>query len=279
MVIYGIIVIGLAYMVTYSTVPVIGKMLAKADFVRPNFRGDMIPLGVGIVFALTLLITGSVWILLQPDQARNTLLFLFAAFSMALLGLVDDVFGSREASGLKGHLKKLLVEGELTTGALKALAGGMVSLLISLSLIKIEKIQDILLVLLNTFIIALSANAINLLDLRPGRAIKGYLLLAAFLVAFGYNQEEVWLLGILTGSVLAYLPFDLKAQTMMGDTGSNVLGISVGLLAVLVLPLTPKSVYFGLLVLFHLYTEKFSLTRTIENNRVLKFIDMIGREK
>ncbi|ADG82534.1 hypothetical protein [Thermincola potens] len=279
MVIYGIIVIILAYMVTYSIVPVIGKMLAKADFVRPNFRGDMIPLGVGIVFALTLLVTGSVWILLQPDQARNTLLFLFAAFSMALLGLVDDVFGSREASGLKGHLKKLLVEGELTTGALKALAGGMVSLLISLALIKIEKIQDILLVLLNTFIIALSTNAINLLDLRPGRAIKGYLLLAAFLVAFGYNQEEVWLLGILTGSVLAYLPFDLKAQTMMGDTGSNVLGISVGLLAVLVLPLTPKSVYFGLLVLFHLYTEKFSLTRTIENNRVLKFIDMIGREK
>lgn len=279
MYIHGLMTIGIGYLVSYILIPVISTMLLNAGFVRPNYRGEQIPLGVGLVFGLSFLVTGSLWLLLQPAYSATTLLCMFAAFSMMLLGLIDDVFGSRDATGLKGHFKKLLFEKELTTGALKALAGGMVAMAVSIYLFRVDSVMDILFLFLNALIIAFSTNAVNLLDLRPGRAIKGYLFVSLVLIFIGFRNVEIWLLAFLTGAVLAYLPYDLKALSMMGDTGSNVLGVFLGIIAVLVLPLIPKLIFFALLILFHLYTEKVSLTQTIENNRVLKYIDMIGREK
>ena len=69
----------------------------------------------------------------------------------------------------------------------------------------------------------------------------------------------------------------LKAKAMMGDTGSNVLGISIGILMVLGYTLKVRIVWLVFLVLIHLLTEKFSLTKIIEKNKVLNFIDRLGR--
>jgi len=64
---------------------------------------------------------------------------------------------------------------------------------------------------------------------------------------------------------------------MMGDTGSNVLGLTLGFIAIFTLS-TPVKV--GLLIFllgFHVFTEKYSLTKIIEKNKVLTYIDMMGR--
>ena len=142
---------------------------------------------------------------------------------MFFAGILDDIIGNRDVSGLKGHFKSFF-KGTLTTGGFKAIFGGFVGLIISIAIS--ESIPDII---INTLIIALSTNLMNLLDLRPGRAIKVYLviMIVIFITLTGYIKILPLLI---LPNVIAYFNYDLKAKAMMGDTGSNVLGISIGIL-------------------------------------------------
>ncbi|PKM80092.1 MAG: hypothetical protein CVU89_15140 [Firmicutes bacterium HGW-Firmicutes-14] len=277
---FGIKLAGFAlssFIVTLFILPKIKNMLIEAGFVRPNFRREEIPMGVGLVFFLSVLVVTAAGRGLGFMDER-AYAFLFAVGAMGFLGLIDDVFGTRHASGLKGHFKKLIFERELTTGALKALAGGIIALALSVGMAEGTGVSKWASILLNALIMAFSTNAINLLDLRPGRAAKGFLLAAAFIIAAGAGTPELLYLAVVAGSLLAYLPLDLKATAMMGDTGSNMLGMTVGFTAAFVLPAPLKTGYFIFLILFHLLTEKYSLTGIIEKNRVLTYIDMIGRK-
>lgn len=197
-------------------------------------------------------------------------LFVFAMMCMFLAGALDDLIGNRDVSGLKGHFKSLF-KGELTTGGFKALFGGFVGLVVSVCISK-----DIVDIIVNTLVIALSTNLMNLFDLRPGRAIKAYLviIIPIFFTLTGYIKILPLLI---LPNVLAYFNTDLKARAMMGDTGSNVLGISIGVLMAFGYDIKVRVGWLVFLVLMHLITEKFSLTKIIEKNRVLKFIDNLGR--
>ncbi len=267
-----------SFLVTWFILPSIKEMLVEAGFVRPNFRKESIPLGVGLVFylsALVVIAAGAIGGLVYKDAYS----FLFAVGGMGLFGLIDDVFGTRGASGLKGHFKKLFIQREITTGALKALAGGVIALVVSLGNAGGGGFERWLLVVMNTLIMALATNAVNLLDLRPGRAGKGFMLISVFIIAAGFGKAPLWYLATMAGSLAAFLPLDLKAHAMMGDTGSNMLGMTLGYTAVFVLDLPERIGFLVFLVGFHLLTEKYSLTRIIEGNKVLNYIDMIGRDK
>lgn len=248
-------------------------MIRSAGFVRPNYRGQAIPMSAGIVLLpapLVLAVPGS---LVWGGQTVPALVYLFGLFTAALLGLLDDVWGSRDTTGLKGHLSSLL-RGRLTTGGLKALGGGLLGLTLGLTLE-----ASWLGVVVSALLVALAMNAVNLLDLRPGRAGKGFLTVLAVLVVFGWGRAELFFAAVTAGSLLAYLGTDLKAGAMMGDTGSNALGLMLGLTAVWVLALPGKLVCLALLVAFHLLTEKYSLTRIIAGNRMLNYLDLLGRNK
>ncbi len=269
------VVIGGSFAATRIILPYVRGMLVNAGFVRPNFQNQEVPLGVGLVFFLSALVVITIGLYLGWfDKSAYT--FLFALGTVGLVGLVDDVFGSRNTSGLKGHLKKLLHERVLTTGALKALVGGLVALMVSLELKQGTGLSVWVLVLVNTLMIAFSTNAVNLLDLRPGRAGKGFLLFAAPIVILGTGNALLYL-AVIAGSLAAYIPLDLRSQAMMGDTGSNMLGMTVGYVAANVLSIPVKVGFLLFLIGFHILTEKYSLTKTIERNRFLNFIDMIGR--
>jgi UDP-N-acetylmuramyl pentapeptide phosphotransferase/UDP-N-acetylglucosamine-1-phosphate transferase len=189
---------------------------------------------------------------------------------MFFAGVLDDIIGNRDVSGLKGHFKSLL-KGNLTTGGFKALFGGFVGVIISIAISK--NIGDII---INTLIIALSTNLMNLLDLRPGRAIKVYISISVvlFLTLTGYIKALMFLI---VPNVLAYFNYDLKARAMMGDTGSNVLGISIGMLVVMGYSIKIRIGWLVFLVFIHILTEKYSLTKLIEKNKFLNFIDKLGR--
>lgn len=247
------------------------NMITGAGFVRPNYRGDEIPVGVGLVFFLSALAVYTAAFIFLPADLQGKLFGLLLALGcFTLLGLIDDVWGSRTVTGLKGHLLSLC-RGRLTTGGLKAAGGGVAGLLLAASAGHWTMIP------LNALLIALSVNSVNLVDLRPGRAGKVFLVLWLGLLAAMPGSEEMILTAVVAGALLAYLPCDLKARAMMGDTGSNALGATLGMAAVWLLDTPYKAAYLLLLIAFHLFTEKYSLTRIIAGNPLLNYLDKLGR--
>ena len=257
---------------TYAIIPLFRSLLIESNVLRPNYKKDMIPVSMGIVF-LPMLIINAIILAYFTTNFKDMLhifIFLFVLVSMFFAGILDDIIGNRDVSGLKGHFKSLL-NGKLTTGGFKALFGGFIGLVISIAISK--NIYDIV---INTLIIALSTNLMNLLDLRPGRAIKGYLLISIVLL-FTLGEYTRNLLLLIFPNVIAYFNQDLKAKAMMGDTGSNVLGISIGILFVMGYSLKVRLIWLAFLIFIHILTEKYSLTKIIENNKFLNFIDKLGR--
>ena len=107
-------------------------------------------------------------------------------------GLADDALGGGSDKGCRGHLAALR-EGRLTTGMLKLLGIGLLSFVTATSIASTMDNSDpwvaattgwthgALLALgwlAATLVIALAANLVNLTDLRPGRALKTYSVLA-----------------------------------------------------------------------------------------------------
>lgn len=275
--IFYILLLLIGYTGTLAVIPLFKKLLVNSNAVRPNYKGDMIPVSMGIVFLPMMIINGIIIAFsikrLNISTYTNIIylfMFLFGAISMFFAGIMDDIMGNRDVSGLKGHLKSLL-KGNLTTGGFKALFGGFIGILISL--VVSNNIYELI---TNTLIIALSTNLMNLLDLRPGRAIKGYLTITTVMLVTLAGFTKILPL-LLFPNVLAYFNLDLKAKAMMGDTGSNVLGVTIGILVVFGYCVNIKLLWLTFLILIHLLTEKYSLTKIIENNKVLNFIDKLGR--
>ena len=139
---------------TYAIIPLFRSLLIESNVLRPNYKKDMIPVSMGIVF-LPMLIINAIILAYFTTNFKDMLyifIFLFGLVSMFFAGILDDIIGNRDVSGLKGHFKSLL-NGKLTTGGFKALFGGFIGLVISIAISK--NIYDIV---INTLIIALSTN-------------------------------------------------------------------------------------------------------------------------
>lgn len=255
---------------TFIMIPLIIQMLKNAGMVRPNYAGEEIPVGLGLAYLLSTA-TALSFISATAPMANYIFLLLIAMFAMGLLGIIDDAFGSRVYSGLKGHFIALIKDKTLTTGAIKAIFGGLISLYLG------SFYGWGIFIILNGLIIALMTNTLNLLDLRPGRAIKGFIFIYIIILLLTGWNEEVKTLSVLLINLLIYFPFDLKAKAMMGDTGSNVLGVSLGLTMVSTFSIAAKLGTLILLIILHIYTEKYSLSKTIEKFSVLRAIDKLGR--
>ncbi len=208
-------------------------------------------------------------IIFQFIDLKLGALFIITVLAFGLLGLIDDTLGSRDACGFYGHFRALK-NGYLTTGALKALFGGVIALLVST-----VYGEGLLQIIVNSLNLALSANLANLLDVRPGRVGKFFLITSTGLALIGYGSLFSLLL---TASVIAYLPWDLAAKAMMGDVGSNVLGVVIGF-GLLSLPLGGKLIAVVILITVHLYAERYSLTQMIATNSVLRYLDQLGRKQ
>ncbi len=267
----GLLMIG--YLTTLPLLYIIKWAFTHLSYLRPNYKGELIPSSAGIVFVLAAILGLIVLTISFPQllSLPEAVLFISVMAAMSILGLIDDLFGDRAASGFRGHFQALL-KGKITTGAVKALGGFMVALVASY--IITAGFVDLT---LSTLIIALSANLLNLLDLRPGRAGKIFLVTAAPLVLLAGKSEAILVLTLVIGSLLAYLPYDLKSRFMMGDTGSNALGAALGMGMVWSFGLPLKAIVLGLLIGLHFYTERRSLTQVIAAHPLLDYLDRLGR--
>ncbi len=267
---------GLAYVLACGLRGALCALMVDAEFVAPNYRNERIPKGLGILIPLAAIlpIGALVWI---DEGTSVTALWLALLFGMGFLGLLDDTAGEGSHGGFHQHFKALFA-GRATTGGLKALFGGALSLyagwLLSDSVVR---------ALIAASVIALSTNAINLLDVRPGRALKGFaLLMTAGAIGFVIARPLEWHTvhqaagAAVVGAAAALWAGDHRAAYMLGDAGSNVLGACAGLWLAAA-PLGWQLTWLLLLLALHLYSERHSITETIERVALLNRIDRWGR--
>lgn len=247
--------------------------LRRIGHIEPNFRGERIPQSFGIVIVLGALPMLLLLRNLAQVPPRSVLSWLIALIGFGLLGLLDDLRGDKRIKGLRGHFRAAFVERRITTGFIKALGGAAIAL--SLGFLHFPHAPAA--ALLAGALVALSANAINLFDLRPGRAGAVFLLCAVGLLSLGYSQKNpsaLCLLCVCLPAVIVYLR-DRRASVMMGDTGSNPLGACLGL-ALVEQPYPGLRVAALLLLLaLHVLAERVSITRLIERFALLRALDRL----
>lgn len=252
--------------------------LRRRGFVSENYRTERVPTSYGIVLLAALL---AIYLVLVPfvvgkiafgGDARLFWVVTAASAWIALFGWLDDWRGNHEAKGFKGHWKKLWRERVVTTGLWKAIGGA-----IAAGSVAAVTSRSTLEWVVHSALIALATNWLNLLDLRPGRAAKFYLVAAAVLFAAASFQVVVALFLPLWLIVAATVKADLDGQLMLGDSGANLLGMQLGILAARVLPLPICVLLTALLAAVHVYAERHSLTALIDKVSWLRKIDEWGR--
>jgi UDP-GlcNAc:undecaprenyl-phosphate/decaprenyl-phosphate GlcNAc-1-phosphate transferase len=183
----------------------------------------------------------------------------------AAFGAYDDLAGSGDRRGFRGHLGALR-QGEVTTGAVK-LGGIGVTGVVSAALAGGSPVD----VIVNAGLVAGSANLLNLFDLRPGRAIKVAAASGVLLGAAGQDSVAAPL-----GAALALLPEDLGERAMLGDAGANALGAMLGASAS-GLSRTGRITLLAAIVGITAASEKVSFTKVIARTPALNWLDMLGR--
>jgi hypothetical protein len=168
-----------------------------------------------------------------------------AVTAVAALGLADDLW-SGEERGVRAHLAA-----GRTTGVLKLAGVPLVGLAATRSLS-------------GGLLVAGSANLLNQLDTKPGRALKAYV--AAALA-----------LGAPLGLAVLLLPYDLRERVMLGDAGSNALGAMLGLKSVDKLHGWGRWAAVAAVVGLNVVGERRSLGALIERTPVLREVDAWGR--
>lgn len=247
--------------------------LGATRWVRTNHAGDAVTLleGPQVVLGsvIAAVLTGA------PVAASSALL-------AGGLGLLDDLAGDSSSRGLGGHLRALR-HGRITTGAVKVAGLAGTGLIVGLAhraatpgpgvgRPAAPDLRAILQVIVDAGVVAGSANLVNLLDLRPGRALKTTLLLGTPLAATGSPAAAA-----AVGCALAALPRDLAGRSMLGDTGANALGAVLGAAAVGRMPRLGRAAVLAGLVALTLASERVSFTVVIGRTPVLRAIDGWGR--
>ena len=165
-----------------------------------------------------------------------------------------------------------VVEGRLSTGVLKAV--GALALALYVMSGRGRSPGEYL---VGVGLLVLTTNFFNLLDLRPGRAMKCFLALGVVLTVATWDTRPLRTVGLFIGPVLALLPFDLRERAMLGDVGSNLLGAVAGLWLVLALSSTGEAVALLVIATITLFGEFRSISALVERNPLLRRLDSVGR--
>ncbi len=248
------------------------RFLDAGGHLRQNYRGAQLPCPLGLlivaaaVFALVpLALLEGLFDLEALDVAGSALVL-----GVALLGLADDAYAG-ESRGWRGHARAV-AGGGFSTGLLKA--AGTLGLALAWSALTQP---DVARFLLAALVLVLTTNIFNLLDLRPGRSVKVFVVLAVLCSLVALDTAPLFELGLWAGPIVVAGILDLRERGMLGDTGSNVVGVVAGLWLVLTLDTTGLAIAAGLLVVITIYGELRSINSLIEGTPGLRHLDSIGR--
>jgi UDP-N-acetylmuramyl pentapeptide phosphotransferase/UDP-N-acetylglucosamine-1-phosphate transferase len=278
-----LLVAGAGAFAARQALTLVATSVHPATLARTNFRGRQVTLAGGPALALGATAAAAA----GADSGRILAATVTAGLGAGAVGAYDDIVGARpgqQANGFRGHLRAL-AEGRVTSGLVK-IAGVGASAVAAAALLEPDRRtapgaqrrptgRRTLDVLLSAGVIAGSANLVNLLDLRPGRALKAGLLVGAPLAAAGGPAAGV--AAGAAGAAAGLLPADLGEEIMLGDAGANALGALVGTALAARTGTVGRAALLAGIAALTAASEKVSFTQVIDRTPVLRELDALGR--
>jgi hypothetical protein len=254
--------------------------MLRTGLARENYAGRRVAFPAGAALVACSLIA-LVPLAVLDDRADLNLLdpglrrWMVYLLGMVMLGLLDDALGrgaaADSARGWRGHAQAVIA-GRFSTGAIKAVGALALAAYATSGLGQqgLDYVADLALLLLAT-------NLFNLLDLRPGRVEKAFVVVLAGLCIGAWTAEPLELLGIFIGPVVVGALFTLRERAMLGDTGSNLVGALAGIAMLVTLDDTGRWIALAAVAALTIFGEFRSISKTIESVPPLRWIDSLGR--
>ena len=234
----------LAFIVAFMATPYTIKLAKKIGAVdvpkderrmhkraMPKFGGPAVILGflVSVIYLLIVMSLEDTIILNGPENYGMKLIGLFLGIVIiSITCIIDDIKTIKPIVKLSGQLLAAIV----------AVAFGIRIESINVSIIQAPELGEILSTIVTILWIVGVTNAINLIDGLDGLAsgisvISAISLLIIFLLN-GSAMVPIILITALAGALVGFLPFNFApAKTFIGDTGSNFLGYTISIIAIL----------------------------------------------
>ena len=255
--------------------PAARRTLLAGKHVRENYRGRPLAYPFGFVIAASAL--GALIPLAMLEQLGDSEVFrpelgaiAIYVLGVSFLGVVDD-FVSGPSRGWRGH-GAAVAGGALSTGALKA-AGALGLAMFALQGYGRTDGHWLLAVA----VLVLATNLFNLLDLRPGRSLKVFIVLGIGLMLAAWDTTALGALGLFVAPALVVGAYDVREMVMMGDAGSNVVGALAGLWMVLTMSTAAQIVALVVMLGITIYGEFRSISALVDRVPLLRRLDSFGR--
>ncbi len=258
--------------ITLSLCISINKFFKLLKLYKKNYRGQYILFSGGTIIYTSI----SLGFVLFCSFGRISLIkaafFILILSLIYMIGLLDDLLGTTDIKGLRANINAVLSK-KISTGIIKAI-------FIILLACYIYYFFNEEYWIFKGIITALFSNLFNLMDLRPGRCIK---VCYPFLILFSFANIR-WtkeLLIIVLIVVAIYYFWDAYGLSMLGDSGSNLIGFITGLILseVIGVNFIILLAILCILIFSQLLLDKYSLTKIIQNNSMLDYIDRFFTER
>ena len=234
----------LAFIVAFMATPYTIKLAKKIGAVdvpkderrmhkraMPKFGGPAVILGflVSVIYLLIVMSLEDTIILNGPENYGMKLIGLFLGIVIiSITCVIDDIKTIKPIVKLSGQLLAAIV----------AVAFGIRIESINVSIIQAPELGEILSTIVTIVWIVGVTNAINLIDgldgLSSGISVISAISLLIIFLLNGSAMVPIILITALAGALVGFLPFNFApAKTFIGDTGSNFLGYTISIIAIL----------------------------------------------
>lgn len=234
----------LAFIVAFMATPYTIKLAKKIGAVdvpkderrmhkraMPKFGGPAVILGflVSVVYLLIVMSLEDTIILNGPENYGMKLIGLFLGIVIiSITCIIDDIKTIKPIVKLSGQLLAAIV----------AVAFGIRIESINVSIIQAPELGEILSTIVTIVWIVGVTNSINLIDgldgLSSGISVISAISLLIIFLLNGSAMVPIILITALAGALVGFLPFNFApAKTFIGDTGSNFLGYTISIIAIL----------------------------------------------
>ena len=234
----------LAFIVAFMATPYTIKLAKKIGAVSiesgsrrmhnkevPKFGGPAVILGflVSVIYLIIIMrIEGSINLFGIKEYGHKLIGLLLGIIIITITGVIDDIKEIKPLTELTGQ----------TLAAIVAVSFGIRIEAISWGWIAIPELGEILSIAITLIWIIGITNAINLIDgldgLSSGISVISSISLLIIFLLNGSPTVSILLITALAGALIGFLPFNFApAKTFIGDTGSNFLGYTISIIAIL----------------------------------------------